>query len=78
MRIFSIEWKNFNSYGNSLQRVEFGNTGNLYSLLGSNGAGKCLTPETEIEVEIEDEKTKLEFLNFLSEKYKNPLLSPNL
>ena len=79
MKILSVEWKNFNSYGNQIQRIDFENDkGDLFLLLGGNGHGKCLSPESEIEVEIEDEKIKLEFLEFLSKKNQQPPLPPNI
>ncbi len=41
MKIFSVEFKNFASYGNRLQRIDFEeNKGELYLILGNNGAGK--------------------------------------
>lgn len=41
MRIKSVAFKNFGSYGNKLQEIEFSNdTGNFYLIVGSNGAGK--------------------------------------
>jgi DNA repair exonuclease SbcCD ATPase subunit len=41
MKIKSIEWKNFGSYGNKQQKIEFdGAQGNFYLIVGSNGAGK--------------------------------------
>lgn len=45
MRIESVEWKNFNSYGNVPQRIDLGNSGNLYLLLGGNGNGKSTISE---------------------------------
>lgn len=45
MRIESVEWKNFNSYGNVPQRVDLGNGGDLYLLLGGNGNGKSTISE---------------------------------
>lgn len=46
MKIQSIEWRNFNSYGNSIQHIEFENDqGDLYLLLGSNGHGKSTIAE---------------------------------
>lgn len=45
MRIDSIEWKNFNSYGNFIQRIDFNNIGELYLLTGSNGHGKSTISE---------------------------------
>ena len=41
MKIKNVSWKNFGSYGNSLQRVQFDEAqGNFYIVLGGNGAGK--------------------------------------
>ena len=40
MRINSIEFKNFASYGNTIQRIEFGSEAQLYLTLGKNGHGK--------------------------------------
>lgn len=41
MKIQSIEWRNFSSYGNNLQRIVFEEEqGNFYLVVGSNGAGK--------------------------------------
>jgi len=45
MRIESVEWKNFNSYGNVPQRIDLGNGGDLYLLLGGNGNGKSTISE---------------------------------
>ena len=41
MKIKSIEWKNFGSYGNTNQKIEFDSAqGNFYLIVGGNGAGK--------------------------------------
>jgi len=40
MRINSIEFKNFASYGNAIQKIEFGSEAQLYLTLGKNGHGK--------------------------------------
>jgi len=41
MKIKSIEWKNFGSYGNNNQKILFDDQqGNFYLVVGSNGAGK--------------------------------------
>ena len=46
MRIQTVEWKNFNSYGNQIQKIEFEkDAGDLYLLLGSNGHGKSTISE---------------------------------
>ena len=41
MKIISVEFKNFASYGNRTQRIDFEeDRGELYLVLGNNGAGK--------------------------------------
>ncbi len=45
MRIVSVEWKNFNSYGNQVSRIELSNSGDLFLLLGGNGNGKSTISE---------------------------------
>jgi exonuclease SbcC len=46
MKILSVEWRNFNSYGNSTQRIEFDqNRSDLFLLLGGNGHGKSTIAE---------------------------------
>lgn len=40
MRIKKIEWRNFSSYGNRTQEIEFGEESSLYQVVGENGAGK--------------------------------------
>lgn len=45
MRIESIEWRNFNSYGNVTQRIDLPAQGELYNLHGHNGAGKSTIAE---------------------------------
>lgn len=41
MKLNKVEWRNFASYGNKVQSIEFDNDkSNLYLLVGENGAGK--------------------------------------
>lgn len=40
MRIKKVEWRNFSSYGNRTQEIEFEDEANLYQVVGENGAGK--------------------------------------
>jgi ABC-type multidrug transport system ATPase subunit len=69
MRIKELQFKNFASYGNRLQTLNFDREqSDLYLVLGSNGAGKCLAKETKITVEIEDEKLMEEFKEFLKSR----------
>jgi len=46
MKILDVSWKNFNSYGNTIQRIDFDNDkGDLFLLLGGNGHGKSTIAE---------------------------------
>ena len=46
MRIESIEWRNFTSYGNKLQKISFDTTtGNFFLVVGGNGSGKSSISE---------------------------------
>lgn len=66
MKIKSIEWKNFGSYGNKLQKIEFiDNQGNFYLVLGQNGSGKCLDKDTQIEIKINDKEQEERFRKFV-------------
>jgi DNA repair exonuclease SbcCD ATPase subunit len=40
VKILKIEWRNFSSYGNRLQTLEFPNEACLFQIVGENGAGK--------------------------------------
>ena len=40
MKIIKVEWKNFGSYGNRKQLLEFPEESKLYQIVGNNGVGK--------------------------------------
>lgn len=40
MRIEKLEWRNIFSYGNRIEKLDFGNTGKLWQLTGASGSGK--------------------------------------
>ena len=40
MRIKKVEWRNFSSYGNKKQILEFPDSPSLFQIVGENGAGK--------------------------------------
>lgn len=65
MKIKLIKWKNFASYGNRWQELKFNDNNSFNYLYGNNGTGKCLHPDTEIEIEFLDEKLKNEFIEFI-------------
>jgi len=68
MKLHSIEFKNFASYGNRVQKIDFEDVGNLYLVLGENGAGKCLAKDTSIKVSIDDPVLRNQFLEFIKNK----------
>ena len=51
----NTRFKNFLSYGSTWQSFEFQNGLNM--IVGSNGSGKCVNPDTIIEIEC-DKKIK--------------------
>ena len=55
MRIKKIEWRNFSSYGNKTQKIEFEEESNLYQIVGENGAGKCFFPTTNLKIKVPKE-----------------------
>ena len=73
MIIKFISLKNFKSFGNNKQTVEFNTTtGDLILISGKNGNGKCLSPDTEINISIEDKEIEDLLIKFL-ENRKLPL-----
>ena len=67
MKIKYFEFKNVASYGNKVQRIDFVDNGLLWIVLGVNGAGKCFSPDTEIEIDIEDKEIYNMFLKRISD-----------
>lgn len=69
MRIISAEYKNFASYGNKMQKIEFDNNeGMFYLVVGENGGGKCLSPDTRIDIIFDDPEQKKRFKTFLKNR----------
>jgi len=68
MKIKKIEFKNINSYGNNIQKIEFNDESGLILLFGENGAGKCLSPDTEIDIEINEHETYKKLIRFLKNR----------
>lgn len=72
MKINKISFRNFRSYGNALQNISFSDEGEFILISGVNGAGKCLSPDTMIEILVDNEEIKVKLLKFL-ENRKIPL-----
>ena len=68
MIINSIGLRNFKSYGNNMQRLSFDKSGGLILLSGINGNGKCLSPDTEIDIFINDKNIEILLLKFLENR----------
>ena len=67
MKILNLEFKNFASYGNTVQKLKFEKDNNdLILLSGSNGSGKCLSGDTVVEIEIEDEQLAKNYISFIN------------
>lgn len=68
MKINSIYLKCFKIFGPEGINIDFSNDSELILVTGRNGDGKCLSKDTELEIEIEDKELRKEFLNFLENK----------
>jgi ABC-type cobalamin/Fe3+-siderophores transport system ATPase subunit len=69
MKIKNIEWRNFGSYGNKLQKIEFDSQqGNFFLIVGANGAGKCLDKDSQIDIMFDNDEQKERFKIFLKNK----------
>ena len=69
MNINYIALRNFKSYGNNLQKLNLSKDGSLILLSGQNGNGKCLSGDTEIDIEIEDAEILENLRLFLNKRY---------
>ncbi len=65
MRIDKLNFKNISSYGNKLQTLDFEKEGSLNLIVGKNGAGKCVHPDTEIDIKFESPDLEKEYLEYL-------------
>ena len=68
MIIKKLKFRNIKSYGNKIQEITFDNKGGLTLLTGTNGSGKCLSPDTEIDISIDDKEIELLLIEFLKNK----------
>ena len=77
MRLKKIQWKNLLSYGNKIHTFEFSSEPELILVEGENGSGKCLSKNTQIEISIEDQSVREQFIAFLQVNNRLPKpLSP--
>lgn len=66
MKLNYLKFKNINSYGNITQHIKFNEEGSLNLIVGKNGAGKCVHPDTEIDIIFDDNKLEKDFVEFLN------------
>lgn len=73
MKIESIKFRNFGSYGNRLMELALPEDPGFFLVQGKNGNGKCLSPKTEIEISMSQEEFERfqEFLILNKEKGNN-------
>lgn len=65
MKLIKLEFRNIGKYGNQLQTLNFHEAGSLNLISGRNGNGKCVSPDTEINIKFKDSKTQRLFEEFL-------------
>lgn len=66
MIIKSISIKNFKSFGNNKQIINFKpDEGELILLSGDNGSGKCVHETTSIDIDIDNISLSKNFINYL-------------
>jgi hypothetical protein len=65
MKVTSLKWINIGSYGNNWQELKFEDKGSLNLIVGKNGHGKCVHPDTEIDILFEDPELEKKFLEFI-------------
>lgn len=67
MIIKNISIKNLKSFGNDPQEINLTNEGNLILLSGKNGAGKCVSKTTLIDIKINDLDINDKLISYLEE-----------
>lgn len=70
MKILKIEFQNFKSYGNKkvTLNIEKDFNNDLTLLTGANGFGKCLSPDTKIDIRFKNKELEKQFKLFLKNK----------
>lgn len=65
MNIKEHRFKNVGPYGNKWQAIQFKEEGSLNLIVGKNGRGKCVHPDTYIDVEFESPELEARFIDFV-------------
>lgn len=66
----TLRYKNFLSSGNNFTEIDFTNAKHTL-VVGHNGAGKCLDPDTEISIFINNPETLKKFQDYKNAKKKD-------
>lgn len=66
MKLIKLEFRNIGKYGNKLQTINFHEAGSLNLISGKNGNGKCVSPDTEINIKFKNPETQELFEKFLN------------
>ena len=64
MKIEKVTFRNIGSYGNKEQEIKFSPNGSLNLVVGKNGAGKCVHPDTGISIQIMNSDIEDKFKEF--------------
>lgn len=68
MKITSLNFRNIGSYGNNIQELKFEDEGSLNLIVGKNGHGKCVHPDTEIDIKFESPELESKYEQFLMDR----------
>jgi len=73
MKILKLKFRNFKSYGNKINIIDFEKDvdNQLILLQGNNGSGKCISSDTEMFISIEDESVRNKFKEFMKNRHTN-------
>lgn len=69
MKLESLVFRNIKAYGNNFQEIKFEEGGSLNIVVGDNGFGKCVGPDTRLEIEFGNPKIEKEFQEFRENEY---------
>ena len=69
MKLEEIAFRNIGPYGNKFQNIKFEKEGSLNLIVGKNGHGKCVHPDTMITIKFEDPDIQKQFEEYTKGKY---------
>lgn len=69
MQIKELKFRNIGAYGNKLQTIKFEKEGSLNLLTGKNGHGKCVHPDTIINIKFSNQETQKKYEDYTKRTY---------